>query len=503
MLYIPIFSEDAIGIASLGDVANEALLEWDYGIYKTDTNKNNQYDIKFTYDTITNDWSIEPDKIMVLPDVVDEIDKIPTSYRPYYKSFVNSIRKDAIDSTQATPANWSTVTNRGDSDSGSCLLSVAQNPGSIYWSVDIPDGYNWALIRLHAETGASMGYQARSDTVGTTYYEMKDLAYAVSDPETTITNQQWSYLEGYIRVSPGISNVIRIDTFGIGAINQATPRHIIDYIDVIPVKAFPVICKYRENVYLASIGAVEYLYNGSYTRMGTRIRYWDKKIKKVAFSLYRYGTMAGVDGNVDFVIRKVSDDSVIATVTYGLASTIAPTIANWYEVEFDTPIEIDEEVRILVEFSDGDASNMLVVSYLNAQTDLVNALCVYDGAWGEQTLYEASIKCDFENDPPNTVIVTFSDKLTENIWRNHYLSKSVKGRMTLKNMYVSSGIDMNQNLLIAPVAENRADFPITGDVFTFTFPFTFGEYAGVAGQIMFKTSDNKFYGYTGDEWIEL
>ncbi|MBA7591171.1 hypothetical protein ES708_33323 [subsurface metagenome] len=38
-------------------------------------------------------------------------------------------------------------------------------------------------------------------------------------------------------------------------------------------------------------------------------------------------------------------------------------LPEWHELEFDTPVTINEEVRMGVEYDDGDASNFLRIRY--------------------------------------------------------------------------------------------------------------------------------------------
>ena len=78
---------------------------------------------------MTNDWSIEPENIMILPDCVNSIDVTPTGYRAVNRDFSNASRNHATAGTPSNPANWTTNTAKADSLSGSCLESNTQSPG--------------------------------------------------------------------------------------------------------------------------------------------------------------------------------------------------------------------------------------------------------------------------------------------------------------------------------------------------------------------------------------
>lgn len=90
-------------------------------------------------------------------------------------------------------------------------------------------------------------------------------------------------------------------------------------------------------------------------RRGQRLTISNRTVTKLSFLLYKSGSPTG---DVTFTIRKVSDDSIINSKVWGNASALTTsTSGTWYEVTFDSPVLVNEEVRILAEFSGGDASN--------------------------------------------------------------------------------------------------------------------------------------------------
>lgn len=106
-------------------------------------------------------------------------------------------------------------------------------------------------------------------------------------------------------------------------------------------------------------GNAYFLYKNGYHayRAGQRLTISNKKVSWLAFQLWKVGNPTT---NIVFGIRKVSDDSVIVEETFGPATLIS-TAAIWYGKEF-TPVLINEEVRIYIEFAGGNSSNGIYVS---------------------------------------------------------------------------------------------------------------------------------------------
>ena len=107
------------------------------------------------------------------------------------------------------------------------------------------------------------------------------------------------------------------------------------------------------------------IYAGFRIRVGQRLTIPNRTITKLSFRLYKRGSPTG---NVTLTIRKVSDDSILASKVWGNASALVATDypGAWTEVTFDTPVLVDEEVRILVEYSGGNSSNYVGYVYRSA-----------------------------------------------------------------------------------------------------------------------------------------
>ncbi|MBA7583281.1 hypothetical protein ES708_25222 [subsurface metagenome] len=98
------------------------------------------------------------------------------------------------------------------------------------------------------------------------------------------------------------------------------------------------------------------------SRAGQRLTIANRKVTKLAFLLKRTGSPTG---DITYTIRRVSDDSIIISKVLGDASEIN-TFLTWYEATFDTPATINEEVRILCEFEQGDLWNSIDFRFMAA-----------------------------------------------------------------------------------------------------------------------------------------
>lgn len=124
--------------------------------------------------------------------------------------------------------------------------------------------------------------------------------------------------------------------------------------------------------------------------IGQKLVISDRTVTKLGFWLQKAGTPNGV---INFEIRQL-DETVLAT-KYLMNCVDVSTNTTYYEVEFDTPVYIDEEVRIMVTSNNtGSYSNAVVVFYhiTNVKADEgctrlqdttwdTNLLAIYDLAY--------------------------------------------------------------------------------------------------------------------------
>lgn len=117
---------------------------------------------------------------------------------------------------------------------------------------------------------------------------------------------------------------------------------------------------------------------GYFIRHAQRMTIPNRQVTKLSFILHKKGT--GGTGDITFALRKVSDDSVIASKVWGDSGDLTVD-DTWYEVELDTPVTVNEEVRQSVEFTGGDANNCPVARAKNADVKADEHLSIYNTGW--------------------------------------------------------------------------------------------------------------------------
>ena len=107
---------------------------------------------------------------------------------------------------------------------------------------------------------------------------------------------------------------------------------------------------------------IDYAVSGGVS-WGQRLTISNRTVSKLSFYLKKYGSPSGT---LTHLIRKVSGDSIVATKLWGNAIDV-PTSQTLIEVTFDSPVFINEEVRIMATASGGTSGNLLgfFVSYPN------------------------------------------------------------------------------------------------------------------------------------------
>ncbi len=131
------------------------------------------------------------------------------------------------------------------------------------------------------------------------------------------------------------------------------------------------------------------------TNIGQRLTITNRRVSKLAFVLERYG--GGWTSDISFTIRRVSDDSIIATKIWGLQAYV-PTTPTWLEVTFDTPVFIDEEVRITVDWPDAmyRVSNNLRFHFKTSDVKPDEIFTMYqDGYWREPYSWDAAYRYSY------------------------------------------------------------------------------------------------------------
>ena len=83
-------------------------------------------------------------------------------------------------------------------------------------------------------------------------------------------------------------------------------------------------------------------------RVGQLLDIWDRTVFKLAFKTRKIG--APPASTITFTIRKFAGDVLVASKLWGTADNV-PVAATWLEVTFDTPVYVNEKVRILMEWA--------------------------------------------------------------------------------------------------------------------------------------------------------
>lgn len=115
-----------------------------------------------------------------------------------------------------------------------------------------------------------------------------------------------------------------------------------------------------------------------YHRSAQKLTISSRIVSRLGFWLEKVGTPPG---NVTFAIYKTSDDSVIVSKLWGAADSLT-TSAAFYEVIFDSPIAINEEVRIAVVDTESNNTNYIKAWYSSSNEKADEYFShYYQGAW--------------------------------------------------------------------------------------------------------------------------
>jgi len=112
------------------------------------------------------------------------------------------------------------------------------------------------------------------------------------------------------------------------------------------------------------------IHNISYS-IGQRLTISARRLTKLAFKLKKVGSPSG---NVTFKIYSYIGTVLLASKVLGDAFNLG-TSYGWEEVTFDAPVLIDEEVRIICEYLDGDGSNYVDMQYNSSSVKASEVLC--------------------------------------------------------------------------------------------------------------------------------
>ncbi len=140
---------------------------------------------------------------------------------------------------------------------------------------------------------------------------------------------------------------------------------------------------------------------------GQRLTISDRLVTKLSFRLHKKGAPTG---DVYFRIRKVSDNSVLSEQLWGQAEDLpAEGAPDWVEATFDTPVNVNEEVRILAEASTGASStNSIKMRYEPSDVKASEYLTygVPPGSWVNATAVDGAYKYTYPGGIDSTFVNT-------------------------------------------------------------------------------------------------
>ncbi|MBA7588671.1 hypothetical protein ES708_30736 [subsurface metagenome] len=108
------------------------------------------------------------------------------------------------------------------------------------------------------------------------------------------------------------------------------------------------------------LGTQYHLYSGQ------RLTISNRRVSKLGFWMRKIGSPTG---DVFFQILSVADDGILLSKKWGIAQDLPSDAPEYKEVEFEAPVLIDEEVRILT-FFDGEPSTSHYVITRCQNTDV-------------------------------------------------------------------------------------------------------------------------------------
>ena len=135
-------------------------------------------------------------------------------------------------------------------------------------------------------------------------------------------------------------------------------------------------------------------------RVGQRLTVTNRVISRLSFKLFKSGSPTG---NVTYTIRKVSDDSLLASQLLMAANSLQTT-TTWEELVLTTPIFCNEEVRILAECPSGDFPNFANISFQGApSTKDGEEQTSYVTDWTDHSTYDLAYIYTYELGTASTV----------------------------------------------------------------------------------------------------
>ena len=135
------------------------------------------------------------------------------------------------------------------------------------------------------------------------------------------------------------------------------------------------------------------LYGG---QVGQRLTISNRTVQSLSFFLKRTGSQAPSDYGYWFEIRKVSDDSLVASKEMTPTMNIS-TLGEWKTGTFASPVLINEEVRIYVRNTAAiGGSNYISIAYQSTDVKASESLTRYPSSvWTEDATYDLAYQYEW------------------------------------------------------------------------------------------------------------
>ena len=140
------------------------------------------------------------------------------------------------------------------------------------------------------------------------------------------------------------------------------------------------------------LGGSLFAMSASDTRVGQQLTISSRYVTSLSFSLMKVGSPTG---DVTFTFRSVSTGTVLASKVWGDAADLGALA--WVKAELDPPVLINEEVRVLVEYSGSDTSNYVVANYRNAEVKADENWVHWDSVnWQQNANHDCAYRYEYE-----------------------------------------------------------------------------------------------------------
>jgi len=142
----------------------------------------------------------------------------------------------------------------------------------------------------------------------------------------------------------------------------------------------------------------------AWTRLGQRLMITDREITGIGYKVFKIGNPAG---NVTISMYDVATDEVIVSKVWGDASELPePGSSGYCEVTLSTPMRINREVRLCVEYYGGNSTDYCVAAYYTGDKITGESYTNYRNQWhdigeAEEGSYCYTYICEVTPPPDN------------------------------------------------------------------------------------------------------